>query len=219
MRRIAVEFVGTALLLFVVVGSGISASSLGGDPVGMLVFHAVGVGLGLTSLVALFRGISGAHFNPAVTVAMLGRRTIEAKVAGGYLVAQLSGAFFGVLMAHASFGSALIGGGAVFDNSRGRIFAEVVVTFILVGIILGLVDQGRQAWVAPALGAWVTAAVLSSASGGFMNPAVTIARIGTDSYTGIDPGLAVGFVIAQFAAAALAVLFFGWIKSEPTKGN
>ncbi len=210
-RRLLAEFLGTALLLFVIVGSGINAERMSSDGTVTLLAHAVAVGAGLAALIAFLGPVSGAHFNPSVTVGFWLTDAIAIGAAAGYVVMQLAGALVGTVAANLTFDVDAV---AVSDTSRsgaGLVGAEFIATFVLVLLILGLVRTGHIAAVAPAVGAWVTAIVLATASTGFANPAVTVARIFTETYTGVAPANAFGFVIAQLTAgivAAWAAFFF-----------
>jgi glycerol uptake facilitator-like aquaporin len=204
-RPIVAEFVGTGLLAYVVVGSGITVESFGAEGAGGLFFHAVAVGLALAVLIALLGSTSGAHFNPAVTVAFWRRRHLDAGAAVGYFVAQIVGATAGVAVGVATFGDTL----AISTTERGGwgpVLAEGIGTLILALLILGLVDEERSHAVAPLAGAWVAAAVFATVSTGFLNPALTVARMFTDTYTGIAPSSVPGFVLAQLIGGLLAVL-------------
>ena len=204
-RPVVAEFLGTGLLAFVVVGSGITVEELGADGASRLFFHAVAVGLALAALISVLASTSGAHFNPAVTLAFWTRRAVTAATAAGYWIAQVLGAMGGVAIGLVSFGEPV----ALSANDRtgwGPIIAESIATLVLVLLILGLVIEDRSPAVAPVAGAWVAAAVFSTVSTGFLNPALTLARMFTDSYTGIAPSNVPGFVIAQLIGALLAVV-------------
>jgi glycerol uptake facilitator-like aquaporin len=203
-RKLLAEAVGSALLLYVVVGSGITAQTHTSDQGLQLFAHALTVGLGLGALIATFIAVSGAHFNPAVTLGMWRDDRISASEAAAYMAVQLGGAIVGVTAANVSFARPPF---SISDNLRsepGMVTAEALVTFILVLLILALVDSGRTSAIPAAVGAWIAAAIFASASTGFANPAVTVARMFTDSYTGIDPSSIPGFVLSQLAAGLLA---------------
>lgn len=211
-REVTAEALGTALLLYVVVGSGIVAETLGNDRAVQLLAHALVVGLGLGVLIAMLQTISGSHFNPAVTIGFWRFGGVDRVTGTRYVLAQLGGAVAGVVLAHVSFDAAAL---SISDNIRGGaglVLAEAVATFVLVLVILALVRTGRSSVVPVAVGAWVAAIVFATSSTGFANPAVTIARVFTDSYTGIAPASLVGFLTAQllagFAAAPAASLLF-----------
>lgn len=221
-RRLLAEFLGTGLLVAVVVGSGIAASALSPDDTGLqLLENSIATALGLGALIAVFAPVSGGQFNPVVSVAdwFLGRlagggsggrggRTgitgLSAAALGPYLVAQLLGAVGGALLANAMFDA----GNAVSATERvtdGSLLAEVVATAGLVVVIFGLVRTGRAAVVAPAVGAYIGAAYWFTSSTSFANPAVTVGRVFTDTFAGISPDSAVGFVLAQLFGAAIGV--------------
>lgn len=204
MRSLAAEFLGTGLLLFVIVGSGIAVEGLSTDGAVQLLAHAVAVGAGLAALIAFLGPISGAHFNPAVTFGFWFSGSFPARSVGPYVGAQIAGAVLGVMVANASFGEAVV---AVSDTPRGGAgpaTAEFVATFVLVLLILGLVRSGRTTAVAPAVGAWVAAIIVATVSTGFANPAVTVARTVTDTYTGIAPASGLAFVAVQLIAGVVA---------------
>jgi glycerol uptake facilitator-like aquaporin len=203
-RELTGEGLGTALLLYVVVGSGIAAESLGGDPGTQLFTHAVAVGLGLAVLIALFQTVSGSHFNPAVTIAFWRTRAIAGGRAARFVAAQLTGALAGVVAAHVTFGRSPLSQAGTRRDGWGLVLAEGIATFTLVLIILALVRTGRPTAIPAAVGAWVAAIVFATSSTGFANPVVTVARMLTDTYTGIAPASVAGFLVAQFVAGLLA---------------
>ena len=203
-RQLGGEFLGTALLLFIVVGSGIAAERLSADGAVQLVVHAVAVGAGLGALISLFAPVSGAHFNPSVTLGLTWTGEAERSAAVPYVVVQLLGAFLGVVAANLTFGEAAI---AISETDRtgfGQAGSEFVGTFVLVLLIIGLVRTGRTSMVPAAVGAWVAAIIIGTSSTGFANPAVTIARMFTDTYTGIAPASVPAFLAAQVLAAVTA---------------
>jgi glycerol uptake facilitator-like aquaporin len=167
-RGVASELVGTALLLFVIVGSGVAVEQLAADPAPSLFYHAVAVGLGLAVLIALFARTSGAHFNPAVTLALWRRRSIGGQTALPYIGAQVVGAVLGLTVALVSFGDrpAL---STTEGLDWGSVLAEYVGTTVLALLIVGAIDQGRLSWVPAMVGGWVTVMVFSSSTG-LLNP-------------------------------------------------
>lgn len=216
-RAMVAEAVGTGLLLYLIVGSGIAAEQLGVDPVIQLFSHAVVVGLGLAALIAVFQTVSGSHFNPTVTIAFWRTAGVGGREAFGFIGAQLAGAVLGVVLANFTFEMGLL---EVSTNARtglGLTVAEAVATFVLVLAILALVRTGRHAAVPAVVGAWVAAIVFATSSTGFANPAVTVGRIFTDSYTGIAPASVSAFLIAQvvagLAAAGVASQLFNGKRS------
>lgn len=199
------EAIGTGVLLAVIVGSGWAVEQLGAPPASQLFIHAVVVGTGLGVAIAMFLPISGAQFNPAVTLALLARRSLETAAAMQIMMAQLIGGFAGLAVANLTFASEFMAVASIERGGAGRFVGEVFATFGLVLVILLLVDTGRETSIPVAVGAWVTTIIVATVSTGFANPVVTIARVFTDSYTGIEPGSAAPFVVAQLLGAALAV--------------
>lgn len=210
-RRVVAEALGTGLLVAVVIGSGIAASRLSPADVGLqLLENALVTGLGLAVLIAWLGPVSGGHFNPVVSLASwwldrttgrgLGRRDLLA-----YVAAQLVGGVAGAVLAHAMFGEALISLSRTDRDGLGLVLAEVVATFGLVVLICALVRQGRQAWAAPMVGAYIAGAYFWTSSTAFANPAVTLGRTFSDTFAGIAWESVPAFVLAQLAGGALAV--------------
>ena len=209
-RRLLAEFLGTALLVAVVVGSGIAAQQLSPDDVGLqLLENSTATVLGLTALILLFGPVSGAHFNPVVSVAdwFLGRRTghgLTLPDVGAYTLAQVLGAIGGSVLANAMFDV----GTSISTKDRatgGHVLAEVVATTFLLALIFALVRSGRGAIAAPAVGAYIGAAYWFTSSTSFANPAVTIGRIFSDTFAGIAPASAVAFIAAQLVGLAVGI--------------
>ena len=201
-RRLLAEFLGSALLVAVVVGSGIAAQNLSPNDVGLqLLENSTATFLGLTVLILLFGPVSGAHFNPVVSLAdwFLGRRTgqgLPLGEVGRYAVAQVAGAVAGAVLANLMFGVAT----AVSTKDRtsgGHLLAEVVATTFLLALIFALARTGRGALSAPAVGAYIGAAYWFTSSTSFANPAVTVGRVFSDTFAGIAPGSAGAFVAVQ----------------------
>lgn len=203
-RRLWAEGIGTGLLLYLIVGSGLAVDDLGGEGVAALFAHAVVVGAGLAVIIALFITVSGAHFNPAVTLAAWRTGMIERRQAGGYVAAQLGGGLVGVVVAHLTFARAAVDIATVARPGLGRPLAEFVGTFVLVAVILVLVRTERSSAIPVAVGAWVAAIVFGTSSTGFANPAVTLTRPFTESFTGIAPRWVPLFLVAQLAAGLAA---------------
>jgi glycerol uptake facilitator-like aquaporin len=216
-RSSIAEALGTGLLLYIIVGSGIAAETLGGDATTQLLAHALAVGLGLGVLIAIFQTASGSHFNPAVTFAFWRSGTVDTRSAAGYAFAQVGGAFAGMVMAHLSFEMAAVSISGSVRAGPGLLLAEAVATFVLVFAILALVRTGRAGLVPATVGAWVAAIVFATSSTGFANPAVTVARVFTDSYTGIAPGSVVGFLVAQALAALIAAPLAQYLFPDPVR--
>ncbi len=207
-QRGGAECLGTAFLLAGVVGSGIMAAKLaGGNDALALLCNTLPTGAILTVLILTFGPVSGAHFNPAVTIALALRRELPARVAALYVGAQVLGGILGVLAAHAMFELPLWQVSATVRTGAGQWFAEFVATFGLLLAILGT----RSAY---AIGLYITAAYWFTASTSFANPAVTIARALSDTYAGIAPGGVAAFIAAQIAGALAAVGLARWIFAE-----
>lgn len=217
-RKLAAEFVGTALLLATVVGSGIMGETLaGGNDAIALLGNSIATGAILFVLILMFGPISGAHFNPAVTLSFLLQREVSFGEAIAYWLSQGAGACLGVIVAHAMFAQDLVQFSANARTGPGQWLAEGVATFGLVGTIL-MVLRHRAEAVALAVGLYITAGYWFTASTSFANPAVTLARGFTDTFSGILPGHIPGFVLAQIAGAIIATYFCLWLlrQSSPT---
>ncbi len=213
-RRIVAEGLGTALLLAIVVGSGIMGAALaGGNDALALLGNTLSTGAGLVVLIHMFGPISGAHFNPAVTMLVWLRREMTAQHALAYVAAQAVGAVLGVWLAHAMFAQSVL---QVSTHVRGgwpQGLAELVATFGLIGTIL-CVQRSRQEFTAVAVGLYITSAYWFTASTSFANPAVTLARSLTDTFAGIAPASVPLFIAGQLAGALLALAVFGWLLAE-----
>jgi glycerol uptake facilitator-like aquaporin len=210
-RRATAEALGTALLLAAVVGSGITAERLAGGNAGVALFtHTVAIGAVLVALILTFGGISGAHFNPAVTLADASQRGLPWREAPAYVGAQLVGAFAGVAAAHLMFGLPVFFASARERHGAAQLFGEFVATFGLLSVVWGCARL-RSAAVPFAVAGYVVAAVWFTSSTSFANPAVTLARAATDTYTGIRPADAPAFVAAQLVGAFAATALFRWL--------
>lgn len=210
-RRLLAELLGTGLLVAVVVGSGIAAEQLSPGDVGLqLLENALATALGLTALILLFGPVSGAHFNPVVSLAdwILGRRTgsgLRLAEVGGYAAAQCVGGIAGAVLANVMFETGT--GLSTKDRvSSGHLVAEVVATSVLVALVFALVRSGRGALAAPAVGAYIGAAYWFTSSTSFANPAVTVGRMFSDTFAGIAPASVLPFVGAQLIGLALGVV-------------
>lgn len=204
-RRLGAEFIGTAFLLATVVGSGIMAERLAGGNVAIaLLGNTIPTGAILAVLVLMFGPVSGAHFNPAVSLAFLIRKELPGREFAPYLAAQIFGGLVGTLAAHLMFEEPLIQYSATERTGGAQWFAEVVATFGLVATIVGTLFRRPEA-VPYAVGLYITAAYWFTSSTSFANPAVTIARSFTDTFSGIHPGHMPAFIIAQLTGAVLAV--------------
>jgi glycerol uptake facilitator-like aquaporin len=210
-RRVAAEAVGTAFLLAAVVGSGIMGERLAGGSVGLaLLANTIATGAALVALILTFGPISGAHFNPAVTLADASQRGLPWSDVPAYLGAQLAGAFAGVAAAHAMFGLPMYTASGHARAGLAQAFSEFVATFGLLAVIWGCARL-RAAAVPFAVAAYITAAYWFTASTSFANPAVTLARAATDTFSGIRPADAPAFIVAQLAGAGAATTLFRWL--------
>jgi len=213
-RRAAAELVGTALLLAIVVGSGIMGERLaaGNDAIALL-GNTIATGAGLVVLIHIFGPVSGAHFNPAVTLAFALRGEADHRSTMAYLAAQLFGAVLGVWMAHAMFAEPILQVSVKLREGPAQGFSEFVATFGLIGTIFGT-QRSRPEFTPVAVGLYITAAYWFTASTSFANPAVTIARSLSDTFAGIAPTCVPLFIAGQIAGAVTAVCFFAWLFKE-----
>jgi len=210
-RRLAAETLGTAFLLATVVGSGIMAQKLAGGNVAIaLLGNTIPTGAILVVLILIFAPISGAHMNPAVSLAMTLRGELSARDLALYVVAQIIGGIFGVLAAHLMFDLPLWQFSTTTRTGAPQWFAESVATFGLLLTIFGCVANARAA-IPYAVGLYITAAYWFTASTSFANPAVTIARSLSDTFAGIAPSGVVAFIIAQLVGMAAAVAVAPWL--------
>lgn len=214
-RRLAAEGFGTALLLAIVVGSGIMGERLaGGNTAIALLGNTIATGAGLVVLINIFGPISGAHFNPAVTLVMLARRAITPKAAVTYVAVQVLAAILGVWAAHAMFGEPIWQVSTKLRNGPALAWSEAVATFGLFATIFGT-SRFKAESTGLAVGLYITAAYWFTASTSFANPAVTVARSLSDTFAGIAPASVPTFIAAQLAAAFVASAVFGWLLKEP----
>jgi glycerol uptake facilitator-like aquaporin len=210
-RGIACETLGTALLLAVVVGSGIMGERLAGGNVAIaLLGNTLATGAALVVLITIFGPISGAHFNPAVTLATVLRGELRWTLALGYAVGQCIGAVIGVFVAHAMFDQSILQVSMKHRDGMAQGFSEFVATFGLLATIFGVV-KFRPSFTAVAVGLYITSAYWFTASTSFANPAVTIARSLSDTFAGIAPSSVPVFIAGQIAGVVAAVVVFGWL--------
>jgi glycerol uptake facilitator-like aquaporin len=210
-RRVVAEGVGTALLLATVVGSGIMGERLAGGNVAVaLLANTLATGTGLAALILTFGGISGAHFNPVVTVADASQHGLAWRDVAPYVAAQVAGAFAGVALAHVMFGEPLFSASRHVRAGLGQLTAEFTATFGLVSVIWGC-SRSRPAVTPFAVAAFITAAYWFTSSTSFANPAVTLARVASDTFAGIRPADAPAFIGAQIAGATSATILFRWL--------
>jgi glycerol uptake facilitator-like aquaporin len=210
-RRVTAEAFGTALLLAVVVGSGITGERLAGGNVAVaLLANTLATGSALVALILTFGPISGAHFNPAVTLADASQGGLSWRDVPAYLAAQVAGAFAGVAASHLMFGEPLFSASRHAREGGAQMFAEVVATFGLLSVIWGGA-RARSTTVPFAVAAYIMAAYWFTSSTSFANPAVTLARSATDTFAGIRPADAPPFILAQLAGATAATVLFRWL--------
>lgn len=213
-RKLVAEALGTLMLLATVIGSGIMAENLaGGNDAVALLGNTLATGAILAVLITMFGPISGAHFNPAVTVAFLVRREIGGPTALAYIAVQIAGGLAGAVLAHAMFDMDLVQVSTKARTGIGQWLAEGVATFGLVATILATL-KARPGAVAAMVGLYISAGYWFTASTSFANPAVTVARSFTDTFSGIAPADAPAFIAAQFIGAAVATGLMAWLLSD-----
>ena len=216
LRRSVAEFIGTAMLLAIVVGSGIMGQRLAdGSAAIALLANSISTGGGLLVLILIFGPVSGAHFNPAVSLVLAAGRRHAWSELPGYVFAQIAGSIAGVWAAHAMFGEPILQVSEKLRPGAALMFSEAVATFGLIITILGCIRH-RPSAVPYALAAYIVSAYWFTASTSFANPAVTLARSLTDTFAGIRPQDVPGFIVAQLAGAALAAALDGWLYGWET---
>lgn len=211
MNKYLAECTGTLMLVTAVVGSGIMATQLTQDIGLQLLVNAISTTLVLAIIIVLFKETSGAHFNPAVTLVALLRKKLALKQAAGYVVGQLIGGLIGIALAHAMFGLAIIETSKHTRNGAGLLLGELVATFGLVIIVLK--PNIKHEFFVPA---WICGAYFFTSSTSFANPAVTISRAFTDSFSGISPSSLTGFISAQLIGALVGL---GYSKQTERKNT
>lgn len=215
-RRAVAEGVGTALLLATVVGSGIMGERLAGGNVAIaLLANTLATASALSALILTFGPVSGAHFNPVVTVADAAQKGLSWRDVPVYILAQILGAFAGVGAADIMFGEAVFSASTHVRQGSGQWVSEIIATFGLLAVIWGC-SRRRPTAIPFAVGAYIAAAYWFTASTSFANPAVTLARTMTDTFAGIRPQDAPGFILAQVVGAILATVLFQWLVPSST---
>lgn len=210
-KRLAAEFLGTALLLAVVVGSGIMGQNLAGGITGVaLLANAIATGAALVVLILILGPVSGCHINPAVTLSFFMQRAISGRLAGVYVGVQVLGGIAGVVLAHVMFGLPPVMTGLAVRDTAGEWVGEIVATFGLVLTIMGCLRFNAAA-VPYAVGLYITAGYWFTSSTSFANPAVTIARALTGTFAGIRPEDVAPFLAAQVAGTVLATVLGQWL--------
>lgn len=210
-RRLTAEALGTLILVMAVVGSGIMAEKLaGGNQAIALLCNTLPTGAVLFVIITIFAPISGAHFNPAVSLVMMLRGDLDRRTTLAYMAVQIVGGCLGAIAAHLMFGLDLVQVGSTARTGLGQWAGEFIATFGLIATILGCI-RFRPDAVATAVGLYITSAYWFTASTSFANPAVTIARSLSDTFTGIAPGDVPGFIVAEILGALAAAWLFGWL--------
>ena len=213
-RKLFAEWLGTFFLVAVVIGSGIMAERLAGGNIALaLLGNTIATGAILVVIILIFGPISGAHFNPAVTFAFLLRRDIDKRTAGYYVILQILGGIAGAAVAHIMFELPLFEASVNVRTGISQWVAEFVATFGLVATIFGCIKSRPEA-VPYAVGLYITAGYWFTSSTSFANPAVTIARTMTNTFSGIAPVNAPAFILAQLIAASVVVWVFGWLLDD-----
>ena len=217
-RKLLAEFVGTCFLVMIVIGSGIMAQNLSSDQLSVLLANTIATGAGLTALIWIFISISGAHFNPAVSLIMLLKKELTFKEFSYFSCFQFAGGFFGAILVNIMFGLDPV---QISENERSGLniyFSELIATFGLIITILGVRKLSTLA-VAPAVGLYISAGYWFTSSTSFANPAVTFARGFSDTFTGIHPDFILPFIIFQIIGACLAMLFMSLIQNDEVDTN
>ncbi len=214
-RRLSAEALGTGLLVAAVVGSGIMAAKLaGGNGAIALLCNTLPTGAVLFVIITIFAPLSGAHFNPVVSLVMMLRGDLDRRTAVAYMAVQILGGGLGTIVAHLMFEIAPLQLSATTRSGLPQCFAEFVATFGLIATILGCI-RFNPAAIATAVALYITSAYWFTASTSFANPAVTIARSLSDTFAGIAPHDVPGFLLAQCLGALAALVLFGWLFGEP----
>ena len=217
-RKLLAEGLGTALLLATVIGSGIMGERLaGGNTAIALLANAVATGAGLLALILTFGPVSGAHFNPAVTLSAFWQGRLTKQELLPYLLIQITGAFLGVMAAHLMFGEALFSVSHHIRTGPAQWWSEFVATFGLIAVIIGT-SRSRASLTPLAVAAYITSAYWFTASTSFANPAVTLARAVSDTFAGIRPVDTSAFIAAQLLGAVAATGLMVWLY-QPTESS
>ena len=212
-RKLLAEFVGTCFLVMIVIGSGIMAQNLSSDQLTILLANTVATGPGLTALICLFISVSGAHFNPAVSLIMFLKKELTLKEFSCFACFQFIGGFFGAILANIMFGLEPLQISANERSGLNIYFSELIATFGLIITILGVRKMSILA-VGPAVGLYISAGYWFTSSTSFANPAVTFARGFSDTFTGINPDFILPFIIFQLIGANLAMFFMNFIEND-----
>jgi glycerol uptake facilitator-like aquaporin len=216
-RRAVAEFIGTAMLLATVIGSGIMAQALSPDDVGLqLLQNALSTGFVLAVIILFLGPVSGAHLNPVVSLAERLFGGMDSRTLGAYVVAQVSGGAVGVVLANVMFDLPAISIATTTRSSPGLVISEIVATFGLVALIFGMVRAGSQAHIPYAVGGYIAGAYFFTASTSFANPAVTLVRTLSDTFAGIRPVDVGPYVVAQLVGMGIAVVTIAYLYPQRT---
>ena len=205
LRKWLAEFIGTATLVCVVIGSGIMGTNLSNDPGIALLINAFSTIFALALLILLIAPISGAHFNPAVSLVQVLRREMNATEFLSFITAQIAGAIAGAIIANVMYDLPAIQISTHERVSTGTLIGEVIATAGLITVIFVLVARSQDKWIPVAVAAWIGSAYFFTSSTSFANPAVTIGRVFSDTFAGINPSSVLPFIIAQLIGAMLGV--------------
>ncbi|WP_395007333.1 MIP/aquaporin family protein [Undibacterium sp.] len=218
-KRVVAEGLGTAFLLAIVVGSGIMAERLADGNVAIaLLANTIATGAGLIALILMFGTISGAHFNPVVTLSEAFQKNLPSKDVLPYIAAQIIGAFAGVAAAHGMFETPIFFASEHVRTGMSQWWSEFIATFGLIAVIISC-SRSRPTVTPFAVAAYITAAYWFTSSTSFANPAVTLARAATNTFAGIRPIDAPGFIVAQLLGAAAATLLFCWLYPKSSEAG
>lgn len=218
-KRVVAEGLGTAFLLAIVVGSGIMAERLADGNVAIaLLANTIATGAGLIALILMFGTISGAHFNPVVTLSEAFQKNLPSKDVLPYIAAQIIGAFAGVAAAHGMFETPIFFASEHVRTGMSQWWSEFIATFGLIAVIISC-SRSRPTVTPFAVAAYITAAYWFTSSTSFANPAVTLARAATNTFAGIRPVDAPGFIVAQLLGAAAATLLFCWMYPKSSEAG
>jgi len=206
LKKTLVEFVGTAMLVCVVVGSGIMGTNLSNDDAVSLIVNTISTIFALALLILVLGPVSGAHFNPAVTLVQLATKAIGVSTAVSYSLAQVAGAIAGAMLANAMFDLSILQISSHLRVSTGTLIGEVIATAGLVALIQVLLSRKQDALIAVSVAAWIGSAYFFTSSTSFANPAVTVGRIFSDTFAGIAPASVLPFIGAQIVGALIGLL-------------
>lgn len=218
LTRLAAETLGSGVLGGTVIASGIMATLISNDVGVQLLINAIATGTALTVLIVVLGPVSGAQLNPAVTAALAADGRVSAREILPTVAAQLVGFVIGAVVANLMFGGAAVSISSTVRGEPGQLLGEVVATAGLVTVILTLVGRGQLAWVAPAVGLYITSAYFATSSTSFANPGITIGRMLSDSFAGIAPESAPLFIAAQLLGAGLGILLVRLLIAPPATG-